>query len=1321
MSTPIPTIDELVWSRLSAYWSENYNSLDREAVSTLYAGLYQVLDAELVRLYQINDCKGIETNPIYTQRRWLRLDLNHYAELRDWLQYVANYNRESGTSLSTGDRTISCKAIDQHAKHWHMNFPWVMPANTAQGDVASRSIPLGYITTPALVEIYRMSDAGPVRLLYNESVGFLLADDGKTIIIQGVPAGVALECHVGFNFSAPEYDGYRPVVRLVDTLDPPNGIIVPDRFGAGYPVHAMVVTSVPNGSSAGFTQTNDADFNTRRRFIPWTDNPATGVFRTNSTRLSLPPSVSLSASDRVFLFAMEPGEYNVNHEHLRISKTITALQNGGSTVSSVLLDVAVLPGLFGSVGFLGNELRLFVNGLYQEPDSYRYDYSTGRVDFATPVNIPSSTPMRFDLCWSFEQRAAVGTVPSHVHQECILLSAHTEPTFETFDDGGTYDDEADSLSPYFDISTFTNIIQLDFNPEPAQLELTANGILQTPGYDYTADVVDGSTRLAFMHDIEGQKVVLSYRSSAMVYGYGLSDIFGSAAAAPSLFSDSAAAAVLEFKATRQSSSLSMAVLLDAASIYAAGGNPMLALFYDEFAEYSGLSVDMPGLTLTAVQARAIESADTTLLSIPFLVDHVVNPTVRLQQGVEYNVTDGEIQATSDLTAKRAADDAAPGVWWCPLVVLDERSLAKNFGFLLGDVRSSSAAYRDALRANLNLRYSGPTPAAMATAACAYLGSPFFSADGVVTFVGKTPIAWAVTAVSDDGTRQLPYTLPAGVVLPAAGDRVYVGQPVSSAAFVKSIDQLVSWTSDQMIVTDDISRIRAGDSVYLHLTDADGNLAWVPRMVTGTSIVPSVLGSQYVLTFAERTDLTPATPFELRSFVPGPPPFFGFDGYVHSIKPVEQEVIQTTSEQIPVPAGFSSSWSAGDNVFRATPVFPGIAEVYDSVSRPGWHWEYPTITGAVTDRKVVITASPGDYSTAVFDPAYPTLLPRSTVEVVQPSDLATLKFTVVGSSGSTVFLNPPAGFAGTFSGSAVITSPIAADAFEFPAPRRNGQLPTSAFAAQVRYGDPVVLLSLPSYFTASGRCRVVLPTAQAVEFDYSGKVGGALLGVTWEADAAALDGDLLFPTGAYVIQVSEYATKRINPAFRSVVQALVTRDRNSFTNQPVLNESNVDTYYDLLRASSAVIETTAVQRPSPLKELLADTMPAGTTAVLLTKHKLRDNGAFNPVDYSTFYGAMTLALSSPDGTITADVLALSTGVTTCSVAAAVVDPSNTGTIVYKWSVQSLTVSSPGLSISDPTISRPRISGMMSGGRYYLTIVAINGRGTQVSQSITIEVT
>src|SRR5271157_3315316 len=113
-------IDQILWGNISSFWARGYDPENRNALSAIYEAYFNVLDAENIRLFELNQAKSLPSCPVITQRRWVRLDLNKYQQMKAFLQYI---NLNAKVNVQPGD-LFNDSIPDLAAEHWHLSFPW---------------------------------------------------------------------------------------------------------------------------------------------------------------------------------------------------------------------------------------------------------------------------------------------------------------------------------------------------------------------------------------------------------------------------------------------------------------------------------------------------------------------------------------------------------------------------------------------------------------------------------------------------------------------------------------------------------------------------------------------------------------------------------------------------------------------------------------------------------------------------------------------------------------------------------------------------------------------------------------------------------------------------------------------------------------------------------------------------------------------------------------------------------------------------------------------------------------------------------------------
>lgn len=1230
-------IDQLVWSKLSRFWTDGYKPEDKEAISAVYEALFTVLDAEYVRLFEIKQSRSITTCPVYSQRRWLRLDLNHYEEVRAFLRFLKQGVAGIVGGVGTSDSQLVCsQATTNHARHWHISFPWTIGSGPAD---LRGTMNLGFpLTSTALIEVYKIQrglDNVDRGFRLNPKVGdntigwdFEILPDNKSIRLRTTNIGDRFECRVAFDLSSDDYSAFRPLVFRATTFLSTHVVQVPDELFNGLPVHAMVVRNPPEVGTDGLQITNRDDFETTRTFYPFTGDDS-GVQLGSRGKIILPTSVTLSPTDVVFLFALEEGDFDTSHRHRRLSEVLEPVESG---VLRSYTPVEQIPlGLFGSVDFIGQQLQIFVNGRLVLPREYSYEQGTNTFTFRNPLNISTTKVTYIDVLFTEEARTSADDQAAfHTHQSCYRGKVTVPQEFATFDDGGTFDDEQDNPPGTFDD-------MLDFNEvtipgvllDPTTVEIYLDGILLQPDEQYTLTLDGTLTRIDFSLSIQGRNILVTSRHQSFIHVYGIDDIvpgsmvYGVSPATLNNILADVQNTVARFETVFGQKVSDIAILLEAAFIAAGGGNPLFALFHDEFREYDGYPMDADNQPNTAQQARTIESANTTLIAIPFLVDQVFQPTIRLEQGADYDVVSGAIQSSVDLLAPRGPDDREPGVWWCPLTLLDEQFLAKNFGAIVGHVNDSSVDYKNALAANLALRFGGASMENIANAAAIILGSPVFTQDSKILSISPKVIGYNVTVENRDLGKLQTFSLPADGPLPKLGMPVFTGQSVTTPVIADiALSMLSEWRPGVLVVNADLGYLRDADRARITLYDpADLN---APPITANLGIVDvttrPVLGFvETTITFDQRPKFVALATSRLRAFKQAGPPYIGFDGQVTSILPIQPLVVQTEFESFQLMDGEQPEQRIGDAVVRGQPLRPSLAEVYDHVSRPNWHWITlqqkrqhfdmlirGNLDGTNSADQRYGTLDIGDSGFSRYTPSFPYTesLTRGTVVVLTDESNVEFEYQVVGMDGTVVLLTPnvTAAKTGLFTVEPKENQTGVQQYFELLPPK----VLTTAQTHSQRVGLPSIVTTGLDGFPTIGRVNVLLAEGGLLEFEYFSRTDDRFLGCVW-ASATNLP-LILIPETAVFQLVSEYTDKILNPALAAIV---AKRSKVVAGADLVVDSQNADELYNLVRATSAVLELQSVAEPLVLDDLLKDTVPSGSTLEIVHKHAYIDSVPVRP--------------------------------------------------------------------------------------------------------------
>lgn len=1276
-------IDYLIWDRLSKFWVSAYRREDREALNAIYEASGRVLDAEMVRLEEINRAKSIFTCPIASQRRWVRLELNRFREIQSFLTFAvtgrlpggaAGYvscgtgSGSPGTPGSGADRFLQCTdTSESHAAHWHISFTWKL-VGAAAAD--RRTINLRYPLRPALTEVWRMDtdSAGRrsgTKLVFG--VDFSILGDGTSIRLNEGDEGDLYDVVVALDFTDRNaFNGRLPAVRAITGPYPGlRTVTVPPELD-GYPVHLELVQGVPPVVGGALQDSNNSSFTSTSEFVVNTGDIATGAFNAAPGVVAYPVSrPALSSGDIVFAFGLERVDDNAAftrlHAHEQFSFYValnSAVLPGGvvsvlspvASVSEIVLPNGNVPvGYNGSIDHLGQELRVFIDGRKLHRSEYRYSVPTNTLYLRIPIALTSDSFARIDIQYTREFEGLPSqTLELHNHVSCYKQNARPVAEYQTFDDGGDFDVDSEEIvdPPWgiFDSAASTSALFLaDLNVDEATLRVYLDGRLLFLGVDYVVSLVPGDadtparTRIVFSQDISGRTVEVTYRRAGSILTYGFGGLSGSTTCTSSYLTRDGVDQILGNVGALLNNFIDVygpvqnpEALVEALRILAAGGNPFFALFADEFSAYQKYPINADNQPITAADARALESTNTKLVAIPVLVDHPHRPTIRLMQDEDFVIRDGGIGSSRDLTASRGPEDAEPGVWWCPVLVLDESLLARTFGSLVGDVRDlSTPQYRDALIANHLTRWSGPVSNAIESAASVFLGSPIFQQDGRVSVINEVVSAYAVTVRGPSADKT--YIIEAGRPIPPAGSLVFAGQSIASPlAFESVLATYRGWNGASLILDGKFEIVQRGDLLWVEMFQR-GTAAstWVRLTVEDVQLrlnMAEPTRNETVVTFRERVQsagLYPSISSRYKASRPAGAPFADFSGVVDTVESLSNWVITTSAgESFYIPRGLPLTYRIGTEVRRGDAVLNTLAKLYDDAERKDWLWLKPEqddsyqhlFNGGVSrgidetdDRFVTVEPGKNGFSKMTLSRVSP-LPPRGTIVTVTLDNAGLVeRYQVVGSNASSLNVIPEV--SARRSGLARFDWPrvgVRAEYFELPPPTGvSGQL-----VSPHSLNSPSLQLIDTSGFPPAGRIGLALGGG-VIEVDYYRVSGNFLTDLSWSSAVgheALIDNDgRLIPTipETSVVILSEYSRRILNPAMEALIKTRVENDLGTTTGAPRISNLIADQYYDLFKNNSSVLELSAVGTPSALRLLLEDVVPPSTTLVVLSRHVIAD--------------------------------------------------------------------------------------------------------------------
>ena len=348
-----------------------------------------------------------------------------------------------------------------------------------------------------------------------------------------------------------------------------------------------------------------------------------------------------------------------------------------------------------------SELRIWVGGKLIPDNMYTYNVVTSSIQFVNPYSWTSDTFVPVIVEWTNIQ--FISNYPQHFHLTNQQSNVTVPANISFFDDGGRFDDGGT-----FDTTDQQNVVTTGFLiAEADDLRVFFNGVLQLINYNFALSS-DG-TQLLFNFNIAGGTIRIEYERISRQYVYGLTDLSG-----------------LTTQQLQQTNML---------------------LFYNEDIKLiNQYSVNALGQTLTALEAYTLASQDVALASIPQLQDRIDGSTFTYFNETDYDIVDGAI----------LSDHPLPDKVWCPVVEIDENTLAKNFGVVVNFPQvGSTPQYKAALQALWRGYWSGPNILDIEETVSMFLGIPFFNTNSTVSAVTQVLsqtnlITSSETITLDDG-------------------------------------------------------------------------------------------------------------------------------------------------------------------------------------------------------------------------------------------------------------------------------------------------------------------------------------------------------------------------------------------------------------------------------------------------------------------------------------------------------------------------------------------------------------------------------------------
>lgn len=126
------------------------------------------------------------------------------------------------------------------------------------------------------------------------------------------------------------------------------------------------------------------------------------------------------------------------------------------------------------------------------------------------------------------------------------------------------------------------------------------------------------------------------------------------------------------------------------------------------------------------------NVDSNVAGVPTMQDLIVDPTLLLRQGVDYEV-DGGGKISFRIEPPTTREDDGPTLW-AEETLVDEETVYRNFGVLIDFFRESSEEYLDAVRGLWYVYWTGSTHENLLIGMQILLGLPFATEAGTVTSI-----------------------------------------------------------------------------------------------------------------------------------------------------------------------------------------------------------------------------------------------------------------------------------------------------------------------------------------------------------------------------------------------------------------------------------------------------------------------------------------------------------------------------------------------------------------------------------------------------------
>ena len=393
------------------------------------------------------------------------------------------------------------------------------------------------------------------------------------------------------------------------------------------------------------------------------------------------------------------------HEHLSYEVIYNDGSDQSGSVSSIVLPEYITQVITSNAESV---IRIFKDGLLYK----NFSIIDNNVVFDVPLNYFVGTKLKIRIEWI--NVYPTKDIKNHRHLGYQFTNYQSPYAESVFDDGGHFDDGGE-----FDTIEEVPELQYPFIIKDSRnLRIWLSGVYLYLNEDY---IIEGE-KVKFLTSVDKKNIKITYFQQDRIYVYGYTNIN------------------YDNKKFEKIN---------------------LGLFYDESSQYNDKNVEAPSFTVPWPTVTQINFDNTSLHSIPLILDGVTFANTVYKETTDYEIDNGVLLSDFELSKQS----------WCPLVYFDERLLANNFGALVGYEGASSLDYKAKLIAFFNTLWGGSTVQNLERAISILLGMPYITTSSKVIKIEQRLLSKTIR------TRHESFTVSDTQL--NVGDQVVIGQPATS--------------------------------------------------------------------------------------------------------------------------------------------------------------------------------------------------------------------------------------------------------------------------------------------------------------------------------------------------------------------------------------------------------------------------------------------------------------------------------------------------------------------------------------------------------------